>query len=198
MINKNWIIIALAVIVAALIGGFWYYDHSKLKKQSAEWKTLYTACQNAPADTVKRKDSIVYKERVVFKPYPVKVIQIDSILVPYKESFYDSVWKKDGWRIHYSLKTLGSLDYIEFSDLVAPKEIITITRKIDTCINKTIPKQPLFRIGPYIDLTLNSFNKFPGLGAGIQLVIKDQLSVSVGGLYLDNIYVTVRFGILFK
>jgi hypothetical protein len=197
MINKNWIIIALAVIVAALIAGFWWYDHNKLKKQSVEWQTLYRTCQNAPADTIKMKDSIVYRDTTIFKPYPVKVEIHDSVFRQERISWYDSVYKKDGWRIHYKLRTQGSLDYIEFSDLVAPKEIITITRKIDTCINQVIT-QPVFRIGPYVGLALNSFNKFPGLGAGIQLVIKDQLSVSVGGLYLDNIYVTVRFGILFK
>jgi hypothetical protein len=40
--------------------------------------------------------------------------------------------------------------------------------------------------------------KFPGLESGAQLIIKDQLTVSAGGLYLNGIYGNVRVGWLFK
>ncbi len=49
-----------------------------------------------------------------------------------------------------------------------------------------------------LSLSLNSFSKFPGIEAGAQLVIKDQLTVSAGGLYLDGIYGNVRLGWLVK
>ena len=46
--------------------------------------------------------------------------------------------------------------------------------------------------------SLNSFTKFPGLEAGAQLIIKDQLTVSAGCLYLDGIYANLRVGWLVK
>jgi hypothetical protein len=198
MINKNWIIIALAVIVAALIGGFWYYDHAKLKKQSAEWKTLYRTCQNAPADTVVIHDSIMIPGVTIIKPIPVSVIIRDTIIRQIAQNWYDSVYKGDGWRFRYKAKVTGSLDYIEFIDLVAPVTTTYITRHIDTCLVKPLPKQPLLRIGPYAGVTLNSFSRFPGFELGGQMVIKDQATLSVGGQYLDGFYANVRLGILFK
>jgi hypothetical protein len=89
------------------------------------------------------------------------------------------------------------LNYIAFSDFVWPKEIITITRQVDTCILKTV-KPPVFRAGPYVGITLNSYRKFPGLEVGAQVVIKDQLTVSAGALYLNGIYGNVRVGWLLK
>jgi len=73
-----------------------------------------------------------------------------------------------------------------------------MTRQVDTCIAKPIPKQPLFRIGPYVGISLNSFQTFPGLEAGAQLIIKDQLTISAGGLYFNGVYGQIRFGWLFK
>jgi hypothetical protein len=41
-------------------------------------------------------------------------------------------------------------------------------------------------------------SQFPGLELGAQVIIKDQLTVSAGGRYLDGIYGKVRLGWLFK
>lgn len=198
MINKTWIIVILAVIIAALIAGFGWWGYSKLKKESNGWKAMYYGCRNAPADTVIKYVSIYLPGATVVKPVPYKIIEHDTILITLREIYYDSVYKNNGWRFRYRMKTYGSLDYIEFSDLVAPKEIVTITRHIDTCIVKPLLKQPTFRIGPYVDLTLNSFSKFPGLGLGGQVIVKDQLTFSVGGLYMDGFSANVRIGWLFK
>ncbi len=70
--------------------------------------------------------------------------------------------------------------------------------KIDTCIVKPVSKQPVFRIGPYVGLSLNSFSMFPGIEAGAQLIIKDQLTELCGGLYLYGIYGNLRVGWLLK
>lgn len=201
MTVKKLFIWIIAVLALLLIGGIALervLHDQKGNKEKAQLRALYLACKNAPADTTKKEDSIVFRDTTIYRPYPVKVEIHDSVFRQEKISWYDSVYKKDGWRIRYKLRTQGSLDYIEFSDLVAPREIITITRKIDTCINQVI-KQPVFRIGPYVGLTLNSFNKFPGLEAGAQVVVSNQATLSVGGLYLDGgIYGNIRFGWILK
>lgn len=195
-ISTKWIIIILSVIIAALIAGFWWWDHSKLKKASAEWQTMYYACKNAPADTVIRYDTILQKGETFVKIVPVRIVVHDSIMVPLTECWYDSIFDKGGMRFRYLGK--GCIDYIKFSEFVWPKEIMTITRHVDTCLVKEPPKQPTFRIGPYAGVTLNSFAKFPGFELGGQLVFKDQVTLSVGGLYLDGLYGNVRIGWLIK
>jgi len=201
-VNKTlvWIAIILFLIIAALITGFWWYDHSKLKKEIKDWKHIYYACKNAPTDTIKKKDSIVYEDRIVYKPYPVRVEIHDSIPYPVKGtvSWYDSVYKKDGWRIHYKIKTLGILDNIEFSDLVAPRETYYITRHIDTCLEQKTEKKRLFQWGLYTGMNINSFSKFPGLVIGGHTLIKEQLYIGLGGGYYKGFMGELRIGIFFN
>jgi len=191
-----WVSIILALLlIGAVVLERVLHDASKNKILCAQ-AALIQSFKNAPVriDTV--HDTIHLPDQVVIKPVPVKVFIHDSILIPYRECWYDSVFNHSGIRFRWQAK--GVLQHISFSDFTWPKEIITITRQVDTCIAKPIPKQPILRIGPYVGLFLNSFTKFPGLEAGAQVVIKDQLTVSVGGLYLNGIYGNVRVGWLFK
>ncbi len=191
-----WVSIILALLlIGAVVLERVLHDAAKnkiLRSQAA----LILSFKNAPVriDTV--HDTIHFPGQVVIKPVPVKVAIHDSIMVPYQECWYDSVFNQSGIRFRWQAK--GELEFISFSDFTWPKDIITITRQIDTCITKPVPKQHVFRIGPYVGLSLNSFTKFPGIEAGAQVVIKDQLTVSAGGLYIDAIYGTVRLGWLFK
>lgn len=197
MINKNWIIIALAVIVAALIGGFWWYDHAKLKKVSLGWQTLYTACQNAPADTVIVYDSIIIPGKTIIKPVPYKVIEHDTVIKLIKENWYSDVFKKDGVRFNYQAHTMGELLDLKFSDFVWPKEIVTITRHVDTCAT-TAPPPKLFRWGLYTEMQTDNFTTIPGIGLGGQVVISEQLTLGLGAAYDKGFKGNLRFGILFK
>jgi hypothetical protein len=191
-----WVSIILALLlIGAVVLERVLHDAAKnkiLRSQAA----LILSFKNAPVriDTV--HDTIHLPGQVVIKPVPVKVFIHDSILIPYRECWYDSVFNHSGIRFRWQAK--GDLQFLSFSDFTWPKEIITITRHIDTCIAKPITKQPIFRIGPYVGLSLNSFTKFPGLEAGAQLIIKDQLTVSAGGLYLNSIYGNLRVGWLLK
>jgi hypothetical protein len=191
-------IILIAIILIGIIGGVWYYNRKK--NHQIELLTVQLAdCKNAPADTVIHYDSIYVQGGTLIKLVPYKVIQYDTIRVAYKESFYDSVFKGDGWRFRYRLKTLGSLDYIEFSDLVAPKEIQYITRHQDTCITKPPAyKAKLFHYGLYTELVADNFTTFPGIGLGLQGIINDRLTIGLGAVYQDQLYGNLRIGILLK
>ena len=191
-----WISIILAFL---LIGGVVLervlHDSSRnkiLRDQAA----LISSFKNAPVKIDTIHDTIRLPGKFIVRPIPVKIVIHDTILVPYRECWYDSVFSQTGIRFRWQAK--GDLQFISFSDFAWPREIITITRQVDTCITKTIPKQPIFRIGPYVGMSLNSFRTFPGLEAGAQLVIKDQLTLSAGGQYLNGFYGSVRFGWLFK
>jgi hypothetical protein len=222
-----WVSIILALIlIGAIVLERVMHDAAKnkiLRNQAALIQTF----KNAPVriDTV--HDTIHWSGKIIIKPIPVTSSTYqpinsstnistfqpvnplpvptynpsnqspnDSIPVSSQLSWYDSVFNHGDIRFRWQAK--GDLQFISFSDFVWPKEIITITRQVDTCITKPSPKQPVFRIGPYVGLSLNSFTKFPGFEAGAQLIIKDQLTVSAGGLYLDAIYGNLRLGWLFK
>ena len=191
-----WVSVILALLLIGTIVIERVIHDANRNKILESQASLIARYKTAPAriDTV--HDTIHLPGHVFIKPVPFKVVIHDSILVPYRESWYDSVFNQRGIRFRWTAK--GQLNYITFSDFVWPKEIITITRQVDTCFAKPFPKQPFFRIGPYVGLSLNSFTKFPGIEAGAKLVIKDQITVSAGVLYLDEIYANVRLGWLVK
>jgi len=196
--NKNWIIIILAVIVASLIGGFWYYDHNKLKKASLEWKELYYVCKNAPADTVIHYDSIMIPGKTIIKPVPIKFIVYDTIIKEIRENWYSDVFKKDGIRFNYQAHTMGELLDLNFSDFVWPKETQYITKRTDTCINKPAPKRPIFLWGAYTGMNAWSFKEFPAIVIGGHTLIKEQLYIGLGGGYYKGFMGELRIGIFFN
>ena len=199
-----WVSIILALLlIGTIVLERVLHDASKNKILRAQ-AALISSFKNAPTKIDTVHDTIHLPGKIIIKPIPIKdsIIQSltqsfnHSIIQSFPVSCYDSIFTHSGIRFRWQAK--GDLQFISFSDFVWPKEIITITRQVDTCIAKPFPKQPVFRIGPYVGLSLNSFTKFPGIEAGAQLIIKDQLTVSTGGLYLNGIYGNVRLGWLFK
>ncbi len=191
-----WISIILALLlIGAVVLERVLHDASRnkiLRDQAA----LISAFKNAPVHIDTIHDTVHEPGQFIIKPIPVKTIIHDTILVPYRECWYDSTFSQTGIRFRWKAK--GDIQSIIFSDFTWPKDLITITRQVDTCITKPIPKQPLFRIGPYVGVSLNSFQRFPGLEAGAQLVIKDQLTISAGGCYFNGFYGSLRLGWLLK
>jgi hypothetical protein len=195
-----WVSIILALLlIGAVVLERVLHDVSRNKILRSQ-ATLIQSFKNAPVSIDTVHDTIHLPGKIIIKPVPTKDSITDSLNHSITHSllisWYDSVFTHSGIRFRWQAK--GDLQFISFSDFVWPKEIITITRQVDTCIAKPIPKQPVFRIGPYVGLTLNSFTRFPGIEAGAQLIIKDQLTVSAGGLYLNGIYGNLRVGWLFK
>jgi len=191
-----WVSIILGfLLIGAVVLERVLHDSSR-NKILHDQAALISSFKNAPVKIDTIHDTIHQPGQILIKPIPVKTIIQDTILVPLRECWYDSVFNQTGIRFRWQTK--GYLQFISFSDFTWPRDIITITRQVDTCINKPIPKQSLFRIGPYVGMSLNSLSKFPGFEAGVQLVIKDQLTMSVGCLYLNGFYGNVRFGWLIK
>ncbi len=191
-----WVSAILAILlIGAIVLERVLHDASR-NKILRDQATLISSFKNAPVRIDTIYDTIRQSGHILVKPIPVKTVIHDTIQIPYRECWYDSVFSQPGLRFRWQAK--GDLQFITFSDFTWPKEVITITRQIDTCIAKPIPKQPRFRIGPYVGISLNSFQTFPGLEAGAQLIIKDQLTISAGGLYLNGIYFDMRLGWLIK
>ena len=195
-----WVSVILALLlIGAVVLERVLHDVSRNKILRSQ-ATLIQSFKNAPVriDTV--HDTIHLPGKIIIKPVPTKDSITDSLNHPITQSlnvcWYDSVFNQRGIRFRWQAK--GDLQFLSFSDFVWPKEIITITRQVDTCNAKPVQKQPTFRYGAYVGISLNSFTRFPGLELGGQVVVKDQLTVSAGGLYLDGIYGNLRLGWLFK
>lgn len=192
-------IIAYIVIGILLFGaGFLGYKVVSGNRQLSAVTAQLSAVRNAPVKIDTVHDSIVLPGGVVIKPIPVRVVVHDTIIKQIRENWYDSTYATGGIRFRYRARIMGELRELTFNDFVFPKEIITIRKPFDTCIEKPVPRQPFLRWGPYVGMTLNSFNKFPGMEIGAQVVIKDQVTISAGGLALDGIYGNIRVGWLFK
>jgi len=190
------------IIAYVLIGALTFFGITKScsngdkDKQIVSLTAQLKACMEVPPDTIIRHDSIVIPgtNQVVIKP--VKVVVHDTLIKQIAESWYDTVYKGNGWRFRYKFNVLGLLKNLEFSDFVIPKESITITKtmKVDTCLTPVRN----FRIGAYMDFTTHSLKDSPGVGLGLQAIIKQKYTIGIGVLSDRNgLGENLRFGVLF-
>jgi hypothetical protein len=197
-----WKILTGITLGALIVFIILYFEQGcRLEKKITLITSERDDCRNSPshADTI--WDSIYLQGGTLIKPVPFKVIIHDTIKVLLKESFYDSVYRGNGWRFRYKIKTLGELDGIVFSDFVSPKEIIRITQKIDTCISKEpeykakghwwIYWKPKVIFAPFkvTDVTIGAFYTYKdkwgiGLGGGYDWNIKTPV---IEGTFLFNL-----------
>jgi len=198
----------ISLILALLLIGALVIErvvHDTRRNQILSRQTLLLAhYQSAPVSIDTVHDTIYLPGKVIITPVPLEVPVIDSVIVlvhdtlPVREKInrYDSLFINGPIRFRW--QALGSLHQIAFSDFAWPREIVTLTRHLDTCIVQPLPRQPFFRFGPYVGLSINSLTRFPAIESGAQLVFKDQVTIAAGLLYLDGIYGNLRLGWLFK
>lgn len=195
----------VAWIVVGILIAFGGYMTYKSVSANGRVKTLAVeliACQNAPVtirDSI--RDTIIYTDRWHTPKTIPYAVYIDTVKPIWCKQYYaDTVNVFKGslrGSFCYEISVIDCQATIRFPQINFPILERTITKTVlqDTCIKV---KQPLFRWGPYAGLTLNSFSKFPGIEVGAQLIIKDQVTISGGGLILNGIYGNIRLGWLFK
>ncbi len=199
-----WIPIILALVLIAVLV-IERVVHDTRRNQILNRQTLLLAhYQSAPVSIDTVHDTIYLPGKVIITPVPLEVPVVDSVIVVIHDTLpvcekihrYDSLFLNGPIRFRW--QALGSLHQIAFSDFTWPRDIVTITRHIDTCIIKPLPQQPAFRFGPYVGLSINSLTRFPAIESGAQLIFKDQITIAAGLLYLDGICGNLRLGWLFK
>lgn len=218
---KLWIIIGLSVL---LVGGaiwIWTKRERDHKYELSKKDVLITAlnnkwieCINAPPDTFFKPIHISSGPSEIIKPKPERLFEnIDS--VPYKREtipsrenladecpkwYYNDTLKVDKFTVNW--EAMGCIRSFRILNIGLDHNYMIVTKQHTIIQYDTIYKDktsPLFRWGPYTGMTLNSFSYFPGIELGAQVVIKDQFTLSLGGLYMNNnIYGGIRLGILFK
>ncbi|MCK9220270.1 MAG: hypothetical protein M0P47_09510 [Bacteroidales bacterium] len=189
-------LILIGILIAT--GAYLIY---RVVSGNSKYKALFEenyALKHAKADTVIKFDSILVPGRTVIRPVPVKVEIHDTVLVPEKITWYDSVYQQGKVKFRWSAHVHGSIDYLEFSDFVWPEKTVTITKHIDTCFSKPPAyKAKFLHWGLYTELQAANFNEFPGIGLGAQVIFLDRISVGLGGVYDKGLKGNLRIGVLF-
>jgi hypothetical protein len=193
-----WIVVGILIA----FGGFMTYKTLSVGSDNKLLTAERDACWNAPVtirDSI--RDTIIYSDRWhTPKPVPYPVY-IDTVKPKWCEQDYSDNYKfvkgilVGG--IHYQAHVRDCQLQIQFDSVNLPIDYRIVTKTVlkDTCIKV---KQPFFRWGPYAGMTLNSFSRFPGIEVGAQLIIKDQVTISGGGLVLNGVYGNIRIGVVFK
>lgn len=198
MKNLTIPLLILIGILLAVVGYLTYTTVSskgKVKSLTAEIE----AYRRAKPDTVTTIDSIILPGGVVYKLVPKIVIIHDTVIRQISECWYDSTFRSEGLRFRYQAHTLGTLSDLTFSDFVIPKIETTITKTLDTCFSKPPEYRAKFlHYGLYTELAAQNLKEFPGIGAGVQLIFKDQVTVSAGAMYQNGIMGNLRIGVLIK
>jgi len=174
----------------------------------------YQSCINAPVriDTV--HDTIVIREGKPYKPVPankpveygkveeVKDISKSVVSTEECENWYDDVYSQERARIHWRAYVKGcQIEEIEFKEIVCPKEIITKTFTVDTCITKAPAYKPKNHLGMSFGFSGNTIDKFPNIEADLWWSIKDKWGIYGGGeynMYHKEAYLKAGVKIFFK
>jgi hypothetical protein len=182
-LNLQSIIMLLAIGGLLLFGITQGCSNQKKQKQIETLQARLDNCLHAPVVTDTIIDSIRIPGKVIVKPVPVRVVVYDTILVPMKESWYDSTFNREGIKFRWASKVHGDLDWIEFSEFTWPRETITISKVVDTCFDKPPEYLPKNHIGAYVGLFGNNIKQFPGVDAGLWVTFRDRWGIKAGAMY---------------
>jgi len=190
--------IGYAVLGGIIIALFFMWNGKR--KEVIRIQALYESCLNAPADTVTIHDSIVIYKSQPYKPKPLRhetrlevpPVPVDTGGVLCEEEYRDTyTYQKQGdfgrfvWKAKIRNCEIMEMD---FSEIVFPKQIVTITRKVDTCLSK--PPEELLRnyFWLYVkpQMIIYPF-KVSGVKAGVQWTIKNKWGIG-GGIGYDWTY----------
>jgi len=185
------IIAALLIIALGIVAIWEAVGKSKERKEKVEWIKKCKAYENAPIETVTvLRDSIIYVEKVVYRPSePVYIKQPVSEQPPCESRYSTPIrWEKDGltWRFLATTYIKNCiLDSMEISNAVLPKETIIQTRRIDTCLYKEPAYKPINHWGLMGGVDFNSFKRFPGADINLFYTYKDKWGLYGGVMYVN-------------
>lgn len=206
----------LAVIAYFFI--MWRVTDGELDKTRA---ALHN-CLNAPVQIDTVFDTIRIHSDSVFKPVPkpkpivavvpkpitndssTQGLQNTSAQIPEDnqgtcQEWYDQVYRFKGGRFRWKAYIKDcKIEEMSFPEIVAPKEIIYITKIVDTCLTKKPDYYPRTHFGGFLGLAAHDVQTFPGISAGLYVTFQDRLTVQPGVLYInDKLYGSLTFGYKF-
>ena len=184
-------------------------------------KALYD-CVHAPVQIDTVHDTIRIYSDSVFKPVPKPKPIVASVAKPATndsstqglhntttqvsennqsacQEWYDQVYSFKGGRLRWKVYIKEcKIEEMSFPEIVAPKEIMYITKTVDTCIAKKPEYYPRTHFGGYLGLAAHDVQTFPGISAGLYVTFQDRLTVQPGVLYInDKLYGSLTFGYKF-
>lgn len=116
-------------------------------------------------------------------------------------SYYSEVYEKEGVKIAWNALSecnndSAKISFLEFSDIIIPKEIITKTIQIDKPIETPAKIKNKFLL--YGGTMLKSFDEFPGIEAGAGVLYKQNWVLTIGGTHVNKqTYGSIRLCVTF-
>jgi len=182
-----WLVLIGALLTVCLFLGVQSCSKSKV----IETVTLERdSCRNAPKTSDTVHDSIPVYDTTWIR-LKGKTVYVHDTIVKWCQSFFDSTYKfttKGGnGRIHYRIDVKDCQASIQFPEIMSPKEIITITNHIDTCIDKKPAYISKNHLGIDANFAFRNFKEFPGGGVDVWWTYKDKWGLKGGGMYLPQV-----------
>jgi hypothetical protein len=178
-------------------------NNSKDKEIAGLQKLLYE-CTSAPVNIDTIHDTIYLPQAIIKpkpKPIPVDVQPVISSSPREKcdnisSTYYSEAYKQKGVSLHWEAMASCSgdsakLEYIRFDNIIVPKQIITLTKKVPTPVAVETPLKSKFII--YGGVVGNSIKNFPGIEGGVGYLHKQNWGIQLGGIYLnDSPYISAK------
>lgn len=211
-------ILAVLLIVLLILLTLQLLKTSKLKVEKANLEKELYYCQHAPivSDTV--RDIIRIVEYITIKPKPKPLPEwsntglLRSVPEKCKEitpTYYSETYKSSNkldsqgvvikWEAQSEcINDSSQITFIRFPEILAPKEIITVTKTVLDTIKLEVPTKLGNKFLVCGELGANNFNSFPVIGVGVGILYKQNWFLTVGGMYLDTkAYGVIKVGITF-
>jgi len=212
MANKILTYTLLFLVLCFLGLGIWgYFKYQKQGKQLREVTAERDYCWKAPVVSDTARDSIIVNGRIWMKPKEVSRFEIDikiqhpapivitkldtvhdSIPAKFCEKYfadaYQVISNKDTGVINYAIHVKDCEAQIMFPRIRLPKEIITYTKTVDTCLFKEPVKQSLSHLWLYFKpgMIVSPF-QVSNVTTGLQYTRKNKWGIGAGIGYDWNI-----------
>lgn len=200
----NWREISAYVVIGILLAimGYLGYNNITKNKRIINQEIIIEGLRHPRITQIIKVDSIIWKDSIKYKPYPVKTEIHDTVWIPKVFNWYGDTFKLgDSISLDWSASTTGTLDSIGFSNIFLKRKTITNIQWEDTCIAKLPEYYPKNHIGVDIDLMANNIKMFPNFDAMFWWSIKDRVKINLGGeynMYHGEAYAKIGIGIFIK
>lgn len=195
------------IIIGGLLffGTFQTCGRMNERKANKVLALQYEACLSAMSHVDTVHDTIVQYDTTWLKPKTVIIERTDTVPAKYCERYYadryDVIQDKDTGAVYYAISVKDCETKIRFPKVTLPKQVITITKRLDTCFAKPPEYRPVNHWIIEGNLIANSFQKFPNFDLIMSYSIKDRVKLNVGGeynAYHSEAYMKAGIGIYLK
>lgn len=198
--------ITIGVLLGVLLVSLYFNNRQKKEKEALS--IALSKCINSPVKVDTVYDTIRILDVKYIKPKPIKPDDNKWIPEPSTEgcknispTFYSEHLQEQGVEIHWEALSAcendsAKIQFIRFPYISIPKQTIVETVEVEKRVEVEAKLKGKFLATGGV--VFNSFDKFPGVEAGIGYLYKQNWGVQLSGIYLQNTgYVSTKVFVTF-